>query len=184
VRLPVKPADAAAFARLPGAGLWVSLADADRARLSRIPGGRRVAVEVQGPLDEATIARLRAARPTWIRWTPPPSPSLLEWGLFAQLEGRKVVVLSAQQSAQAPCDTAARAPSAELPLATLLARSSDVFPCGRALAVAPLDTDQPTLARLVVAHPGAELVLEVGADEERARAARALLGRLGLSGRR
>ena len=72
-------------------------------------------------------------------------------------------------------------PSLELHVATLLAMSSDVFPCGTGtrVVVRP-DADAWLVQSLLVREPSVELVLDVGADADVGQRAAKLLDALAL----
>jgi hypothetical protein len=179
LRAPLAHVDAAEFARMPRVGPWLEFADL--ALVGRLPGARRLAVSIKA-LDEPTVAALTRARPSVVRWTPAAELDVLQWSLFRQVPGHRVVVgathlLVPQRCTERRGDEAAL----ELHVANLLALSSDAFPCGKGTrVVVPLDVDRWLLQSLLVRDPSVELVLEVGADAERARAARALLDALGV----
>lgn len=181
LRAPLKAFDAATFARLPAVGAWVGPMELEAAR--RLPGARRVAVELQGALDEATLARVEAARPAELRWTPPGPLTLLDWAQLAQVSGRRVVVPGPGAVLPVRCDARRPGePTLELHVASLLAVSADLFPCGQGtrVVVAP-DAEPWLLQSLVTRDPSVELILEVGASSPRASAAATLLERLGLT---
>ena len=76
-------------------------------------------------------------------------------------------------------------PSIELHVASLLALSSDVYPCGTGTrVVVQPELETWLLQSLLVRDPSVELVIEVGADSARAIAARGLLDRLQLGAAR
>lgn len=181
LRAPLSKADARVLARAPKAGLWLSPKELDGV-LGRAPGVRRLAVDVAGPLDAALAERLRAARPSFIRWQPGAPVDLLGWGLFRQLPGRKVWAPAPTEVLATRCaERDSALPSLELHVATLLAMSADVFPCGRGTRVVVGGDVEPWLLQsLVVRDPALELVLRVGADAAKASQARKLLERLGL----
>jgi hypothetical protein len=175
LRAPLTSVDAQVFGKLPKAGLWLDTPQLPV--LFRIPGARPVAIDVSGPLDLAVVNRLSAAKPTVVRWSPSTSINVLEWGLFRQLPGRKIVVMPVSLLRATNCsERSAGQPSVELDLATVLAMNSDVLPCGRAprVIVRP-GVDHWMLQSLVVRDPSAELVVIIGADEEVASATQALL---------
>ncbi|MFO0596075.1 MAG: hypothetical protein U0228_12240 [Myxococcaceae bacterium] len=180
LRAPLKPVDAALFRKVPGVGAWVSPPSLGVQAL--LPGARRVAVELQGPLDETTFAQLSQARPAEVTWRQPPPIDLLAWGQFRALGGRRIIAADARALLPVKCaERSANDPSLELHVANLLALSSDVFPCGQGTRVVVQPTVETWLLQsLLVRDPSVELVLEIGADSERAVAARGLLDRLQL----
>ncbi len=182
LRPPLKRADAEVFSALPRAGVWLDATHLPSHVQDRVPGARRLAVEVVGPLDEALAAEIASAHPSVVRWRPGPGVDLLAWALFRQLPGRKVYAPAAEQLAPAQCGARrADEPSLEVHVASLLALAGDAFPCGRATRVRiEPEVDRWLVQSVLVRDPSAQLVLEVGADEARASKARALLDELGV----
>lgn len=185
VRAPLSVTDARVLARVPKAGLWLTPGDLDGV-LGRAPGARRLAIDVKGPLDAALAEKLRSARPAVVRWSPNGAVDLLGWGLFLQLPGRKILAPAPTELLATRCgDRSATLPALELHVATLLAMSADVFPCGRGTRVVVTGELEPWLVQsLVVRDPALELVLPVGADAAQASRVRKLLDRLGLGAAR
>lgn len=181
VRAPLSRVDARVLEAVPRVGVWLHPGDVAGV-LGRAPGARRVALDLDGPLDAAAESTVRAARPSVLRWIPGGPVDLLSWSRFAQLPGRKVFVPPPDGASPAGCGTpAAQRPAVELHLATLLAMGADVFPCGPGTRVVLTSQPEPWLLRsLIVRDPAIELVLDVGADEGRAAFARRLLADLGL----
>ncbi len=179
LRAPLKSVDAREFARMPRVGAWLTPASLELA--GRLPGVRRLAVQVD-TIDEPTVAALARARPAVVRWTPTGPIDVLQWALFGQVPGHRVVVGSTHLLQATSCaERRADQPVPELHVAHLLALSSDVFPCGRGTrVVVPLEVDRWLLQSLLVRDPSVELVLEVGDDAERATKARLLLEALGV----
>ena len=184
LRAPLKPFDANAFKKLPGAGVWLTPEALEV--IGRLPGARRIALALKGPLDEALVARVRAARPSELRWTPEGPVDLLAWGQFRQLPGRRVIVATPDTLLPVTCtERRTGDPSMELHVASLLALSSDVFPCGAGTrVVVQPEVEAWLLQSLLVRDPSVELVVDVGADSARALAARGLLERLQLGASR
>lgn len=181
LRAPLRKTDALVLARAPKVGLWLTV-DALDGVVGRAPGVRRLAVDVDGPLTPDLAQRIARLGPSFLRWRPGQGVDLLGWALFRQLPGRKVFAPAPTELLATRCaDRSPGVPSLELHVATLLAMSSDVFPCGRGTRVVVTgDTEPWLLQSLVVRDPAVELVLDVGADAARASAARKLLERLGL----
>lgn len=175
LRVPLKPFDVQVFSKLPAAGGWI---DVDS--LSLAGRVRRIAFELRGPLDELLAAKVRAAKPTEFRWAPDASVDLLSWGQFRQLPGRRVIVAGPETLLPVKCtERRSGDPSLELHVASLLALSSEVYPCGvGSRVVVPPETESWLLQSLLVRDPSIELVLDIGADSARALAARGLLERL------
>jgi hypothetical protein len=180
LRAPLAPVDARVFSRLPHAGAWVAAGDLGLE--TRLPGARRVAVELSGAFDEAAIERLQRVKPAELRWTPAGTVSLLEWSLFAQLSGRRVVVSRPDQLLPVRCDRrGAGEPAQEVHIASLLSLSADAFPCtlGTRVVVQP-HVERWLLQSIVTRDPSAEVVVEVGASSLLALATRELLDQLGI----
>lgn len=178
LRAPLAPVDAAVFAKVPKAGVW--LEPPSLPLVGRLPGARRVALTLRGPLGDADFERLRRARPAEVRWSPDAPLDLLAWSQFRSLPGRRVLAAAPGALLPVRCDERTPAdPSVELHVATLLSLSSDVFPCGAGtrIVVQP-GTERWLLQSLLVRDPSAELVIDVGADPVAAAGARALLDRL------
>lgn len=182
LRPPLKPVDAEVFARLPRAGVWLDARHLDAGLQKRVPGARRLAVEVHGPLDDELAQRIARARPAFVRWQPGAPPDVLAWAQFRALPGRKVFVPAADQLLPVKCgDRSADEPAVEVHVASLLALSSDAYPCGHGTRVVLRpDTDRWLVQSVLVRDASAELVLELGADEAAASKARVLLDELGL----
>ncbi len=178
VHAPLKPVDARVWSKLPRAGAWVDLKTLSEVK--KLPGARRVAVSLDGELGDEQLATLRATRVDEVRWSPPGEVDLLRWGQFSQLTGRRVLVTPSKESWAVTCERRS-GPSVELHLSSLLAASSEVFPCGSGMrVVVPENADDWLLHSLVLREPTVELVLEVP-DDERARGARGLVERLQVS---
>jgi hypothetical protein len=181
LRAPLAAPAIAPLLRLPHVGAWVSAKDLSALR-GHLPAGRALAVQVEGELDEATLAAIAAARPTLVSWSPGAPVSLLQWGLFRQLSGRKILVSRpGEPLVPAACAQQPRGEVAvELHLAVLLALNSEVFPCGAGKRVlVPVSVDRWLLQSLVVTDPSVELVFELGGDDALAGKARAVLDALG-----
>jgi hypothetical protein len=176
VRAPLGARDAAALGRLTRVGGWISLEEAPA-----LGALRRVAVTVEGKLGAAQLARLARLRPALVQWRPEDALDLLQWSLFRQVPGRRVLVAPAGALLPVRCEARRGSePALELHLAQLLALSSDIFPCGLGTRVLlPPATDPWLVQSLVVRDPSVELVLLVGADAAAAVEARQLLIALG-----
>jgi hypothetical protein len=181
LRLPLAHVDGAALARAPRAGLWFQASAALKPVLSRYRASRPLALDVAGALDAEQQAWLGALRPTFTRWRPTESVDLLQWGRFASLPGRKTVVLTPGLLVPRSCEARSPTePSAELHVATLLAVSAGVFPCGAGTRVEVLPDVEPWLLKsLIVRDPSVELLVTVGDDVRRVGRTRALLELLG-----
>lgn len=177
LRPPFKPVDLNLFSKMPAAGAW--LEPEGMAVAGRV---RRVAVSLKGALDEPLLAKVTAARPTEVHWAPDGAVDLLTWGQFRRLPGRRIISSAPQALLPVKCDSRNTTdPSLELHVASLLALSSDVYPCGTGTrVVVQPQVETWLLQSLLVRDPSVELVVEVGADSARALAARGLLERLQL----
>ncbi len=181
IRPPLAATELRAFGRSPKTGWWVTLAPGEGlASLERARGARPLALEVAGALSEETTGAVKNLRPTLVRWTPPAELDLLQWSRFRSFPGRKVLVVSSQLL---PRDCSARSatePAAELHVATLLAVSAPVFPCGvgTRVEIAP-DLEPWLLKSLVVRDPSVELVVRVDDSVRAVGKTRALLELLG-----
>lgn len=174
LRAPLKPIDARVFAKLPRVGPWVGVDGLELA--ARLPGARRLALSLEGPIDEATAGKVSAARPAEVRWTPTVELDLLAWGEFRRLPGRRVIVAGPAVLLPVKCsERKAGDPTLELHVASLLSLSSDVFPCGVGTRVVVQPGTEPWLLQsLLVRDPSVELVIDVGADATRAIGAKKL----------
>lgn len=182
LRPPLLPVDSAPFSRVPRLGAWLGLDALDL--VGALPGARRVAVQLgEAPLDEATALRVARARPAHVSWAPRAPVDLLQWGLFLQVPGRKVLVATPAVLLALRCaGRSAREPAVELHVAQLLAASSEVFPCGRgARVIVEPQVERWLVQSLTVRDPSVELTLELGADADRASATRTLLDELGFA---
>ncbi len=183
LRAPFEPGHLTQLERLPHVGLWVRAAELTGKGGERLKGPRRVAVELEGPLDEAIAARVAAVHPAWVIWRRSGPVDLLAWGLFRQLPGRKLFAPDPAQLTRVDCGRRdeARAPAAWVHVTLLMAMAGDVFPCGRGGWVQLEPTTEPWVAGSVLARdPSAELAFEVGASEERSSTTRRLLDALGV----
>jgi hypothetical protein len=176
LRAPVTEAHARALTRAPRAGVWVDAGLVDA--VGRVLGPRPLAVSISGALDEATAARIGAARPELTEWVAPGSIDLLAWSLFRALPGRRIVTLEQAMACSGPVE---HEPAAKVHIASLLSLGGAAFPCGLGprVVVAP-DTDRWLIQSIVVRDPTAELELDVGGDEGAAKKTAALLDELGL----
>lgn len=179
LRAPISAVDGKALKKSPRAGLWLSLDDPSG--VAAVRGSRPLALDVTGTVDDVKHGWLLAQKPTFLRWAPGESIDLLEWSRFKTLPGRKTVVLTPGLLLPRDCATRDPAePSAELHVATLLAVSAGVFPCGAGTRVeVPPDVEPWLLKSLIVRDPSVELVVRVGDDVRKVGRARGLLELLG-----
>lgn len=181
LKAPLSAGEAAVYGRLPRVGAWGSV-EAMEAAHQRLPGSRRLAVDLRSPLDEALFERIEGLRPAMVRWAPPGPIDVLGWGLFRALGGRKVLVLTPGLFCPVRCEgRPSTEPAVEIHLAQLLAMNSELFPCGAGgrIIIDPR-TDPWLLQSLLVRDPSVELVVSVGADAALASKAALLLEVLGL----
>ena len=152
-------------------GPWVEERDLDVARVRRWSPGR-LAVDVEGPFTDAVAARLRVLRPVAVRWARGAWPERDEWMRIRELPGVELSGLGGvpPDCTAVPARTRVRV---RLPLASLTAEGV----CGLPLRVEVPPTADAVHAMLV-AHPEAELAVEVGEDSARADLAARLLDQL------
>lgn len=181
LRLPLAPVDGNALARAPRAGLWFPASADLKPVLSRYRASRPLALELEGALDAEQHALIGALRPSFSRWRPADPVDLLQWSRFRSLPGRKTVVLAPGLIVPQRCDDRSlEEPAAELHVATLLAVSAGVFPCGAGTRVEVLPEVEPWLLKsLIVRDPSVELVVQVGDDIRKVGKTRGLLELLG-----
>ncbi len=177
LRAPVRDSDARQLSKVPRAGLWLDFNDLDGAR--RVLGPRRLAINLIGPLDEATFDKLQSLRPAETSWAAPVLVDLLSWSLFRQLPGRKILLRNPGEPLPADCP---ENPGTGEP--TLQSRSGlnpGGFPCGRGPRIeVPWDIDRTVLKGLLVREPSTELVVRLGDDPRMVSKVRRLLDDLGL----
>lgn len=180
LRAPVNRTDADVFARIPKVGASVRAADLKGLR-GRLPGVRRLALALDGPLDDATWRAISEVSPSLINWRPQGAVDLLQWAFFEQLPGRKLVAWPPAALVPMRCDDGRSSAAIDLHVATLLALGTDAFPCGkgRLVTVSP-EVDDWLLTSLLLRDASTELRLEIGADAQAAIATRRLLERLDL----
>jgi hypothetical protein len=181
LRAPLSRVDGQSLAAAPRAGLWLKLEPGWTEVLPRWRGSRPVALELEGPLDEARLVTALELRPTRVRWRPTGPVDVLEWSRFRQVAPlRSVVVTPAFLLPQDCGDRLVDEAAAELHVATLLSVSAGVFPCGKGTRVeVASDVDAWLLKSLVVRDPSVELVVTVGDDVRKVGATRQLLEALG-----
>ena len=181
VRPPLTAGDARALTRHPRVGAWIDEAawPPAQGRPARVA---LLAVEVAGVWDEPRSARVQALRPQLVRWSPAAAPDVMAWGLFRQTPGRRVVALPTQALLATRCARRSHdEPALEIDAATLLALSSDVFPCGAGVRVVLRpDFDLSLLQGWLVREPSLELVLRPGLDDAAAGQTARFLDALGL----
>jgi hypothetical protein len=178
VRSPLKPVDAEVFAKLPRVGVWSVDSALSEADARRVPGVRRVALELTTPLDEELVSALGRRRLAQVLWRPKESPDLLAWGLFRQLPGKKIFAPPGERPG---CPDGASGPTVEIHLASLLIGGEGAAACGKGAHVVLTPDAAPWMIDALLAKdPSAELVLKVGGDDGKARSAARFLDSLGL----
>jgi hypothetical protein len=178
MRAPFSRSQLEQLERLPRVGLWVRATELGGKGAGWLKGPRRLAIELDGPLDEALAARIEAVRPDWVIWRHSGPVDLLAWALYKQLPGRKLYAPEPDQLTRVDCGRREqpREPAAWVPVAVLTAAAGDVFPCGKGGWVQLEPGAERWIASSVLAHdPSAELVFDVGAAEDRSVATRRLL---------
>ncbi|MDX2014967.1 MAG: hypothetical protein SFW67_32525 [Myxococcaceae bacterium] len=181
LRAPLSKVDGQAMAAAPRAGFWLRPDPRWPEVLRRWRGSRAVALDLEGPLDEALAATAALVAPTRVRWRPTGPVDVLEWARFRQLGPRRSVEVTPDFLLARDCgDRLSDEASAELHVATLLAVSAGVFPCGKGTRVeVPPDIDRWLLTSLLARDPSIELSVTVGDDVRKVGAARRLLEALG-----
>lgn len=185
VRPPLLEPQLRQLRRLPRAGLWIRLADADALRVFRL-GPRPLAVEGRGVLDAERIAELGSLRPSEVQWEGAVNPDV--WSALATLRGRKVVHLSGEGAW--PCTEDGNADPVPPPAlrGLWLGATTDApegllhrpLPaCGLPLRVRLLGPPSDAeLARIFSRRPLTELEVAVESDPESVRAVQRLQARL------
>lgn len=181
LRPPLKAVDLKALERAPAAGLWLQSSPDVEASVLRFRGRRPLALDVTTGFDESQAELVRKLKPDELRWSVR-APDVLEWSLFSTAPAaRHIARLEAGSVVPQPCSSrATNTPSAQVHVATLLAMSTAVFPCGAGTRVElPTEAEPWLLKSLVVRDPSVELVLRVSDDVRQVGRARLLLEALG-----
>jgi len=168
------PLGAPALAPFTGrVGPWVAERGLDVARVRRWSPGR-LAVDVEGPLTEELAARLRVLRPMAIRWSRGGWPEHGEWTRARAFSGME---LSGLGGGEVEC--AAVPPRTRVRIRVPLAAVTVDGVCRLPLRVeVPASVDAVEVLRMLLLHPGAELVVDVGDEPSWAEAARRLIDQL------
>lgn len=154
-------------------GPWVEARGLDVARVRRWSPGR-LAVDVEGPFTEELAARLRVMRPVAARWARGGWPEREEWTRARAFSGVELSGLAA-----APVDCSAVPPRTRVRIRMPLGAVTADGVCGLPLRVeVPATVDVGEVHGMLVLHPDAELLVEVGDEVARAEAARRLLDSL------
>ncbi|MCU0702299.1 MAG: hypothetical protein MUC96_37865 [Myxococcaceae bacterium] len=181
LRPPLSKVDGQALGAAPRAGLWIRPDPRWPEALRRWRGSRQVALDLEGPLDDAQATLASQLAPSRVRWRPSGPVDVLEWARFRRAAQRRSVVVTPDFLLARDCgDRLVDEASAELHVATLLAVSAGVFPCGKGTRVeVPPDVDRWLLASLLARDPSVELSVTVGDDVRKVGAVRRLLEALG-----
>ena len=154
-------------------GPWVEERGLDVARVRRWSPGR-LAVDVEGPFTEELAARLRVLRPVAVRWARGGWPERGEW---MRARGFSGVELAGAPGGPVDCD--AVPPRTRIRVRVPLPSLTPEGVCGLALRVeVPASADPAAVHAALLAHPDAELRVEVGEDAARASAVRRLVEQL------
>jgi hypothetical protein len=154
-------------------GPWVEERGLDVRRVRRWSPGR-LAVDVEGPLTGELVARIRVLRPIAVRWRRGGWPEHEEWVRAGAFPG---VELGDLGSARPDCGAIPARTRCRVRVLLETLPSEGV--CGLPLRIElPAGTDAAAVQAALVAHPGAELLVEVGDETARADAAARLLDRL------
>ncbi len=162
VRPPFTAALRSQLARVPNAGLWVDFGNV--AQVGAVLGNRPLAVSVHGALDSAAMARLTAAKPRVVLWSPEALPDLLALSLARQLTGKMWLAWPRNMPVPAVCP-----PQLGVALRVELSSAEKLEPsCAKQsiFTVTPFMSavELETLAQMA---PAAQVVFEVGADADR-----------------
>jgi hypothetical protein len=170
LRAPLSLSVANTFRRTPRAGVWAHSLQEAKQLNGRLPGVRRMAIELSGV--SVDWEALRALRPSFLRWRPGGEIDLLSWSTFLQVKaGRKLVQLDGDSVPQICRERSPFTPGVYIAIGSAMSLSKDVFPCGKGnmIALSP-STELWLLTALAVRDPSSELIFEVGSDVEKARA--------------
>jgi hypothetical protein len=172
----------AQLSRAPAAGIW--LRPKGGAALPALrPGPLRLAISLEGPLDEARAEAVVKLSPAVVEWkTNARQADLLSWSLFKNLPGK--LLFRPDTDAVAPVDCARpgrQDVAVAVHVALLLSLGKDAFPCGKGARIRVTAETEPWVVQsLHVGDPSKEIELDVGADLARVRKARQLFDALGL----
>lgn len=171
VRPPLgAPALAAFVGRV---GPWIAERGVDVSRVRRWSPGR-LAVDVEGPLTEELAARMRVLRPVAVRWSRGGWPEHEEWMRARGFSGVELLGIGA-----VPVDCTAVPARTQLRIRVALASVTADGICGLPLRVeVPAGVDAGEVHRLLLLHPDADLVVDVGEDIAQADAARRWIDQL------
>jgi hypothetical protein len=178
LRAPLSMSVANTFKKTPRAGIWAHSLQEAKQLNGRLPGVRRMAIELSGVSVDWDA--LRTLRPSLLRWRPGGEIDLLSWSAFLQVKaGRKLVQLDGEGVSPICREKSPFAPGLFIEIGSAMSLSKDVFPCGKGnmMVVSP-GTELWLLTALAARDRSAELIFEVGSDVENARALIQLLPKL------
>lgn len=181
LRAPLEAKALRQLARAPAAGVW--LRPGASALPAVKPGPLRLAISLEGPLDEARAAEVARLSPSVVEWRASAQQvDLLSWSLFRNLPGR--LLFRPEADAVAPVDCARpglESVAVAVHVAFLLSLGKDAFPCGKGARIrVSVETEPWVIQALHVQDPSKEIELDVGADLAKVRKARQLFDALGL----
>ena len=154
-------------------GPWIDLRDVDVSRVRRWSPGR-LAVDVDGPFTEALVARLRVLRPAAVRWSRGGWPEHDEW---VRVRGFHGVELLGLGKAPVDCGAVPARTRVRVRLALGLVTADGV--CGMPLRVeVAAAAEAAEVHTLLLAHPDADLAVDVGGETAQADAARRWIDQL------
>ncbi len=171
VRPPLgAPALAAFVGRV---GPWIAERGVDVARVRRWSPGQ-LAVDVEGPFSEELAARVRVMRPVAVRWSRGGWPEREEW---MRARGFSGVELSGLGAAPIDCGVVPERMRVRVRVALTSVPAEGI--CGLPLRVeVPAGVDAGDVHRLLLVHPDADLVVDVGEEIAQADAARRWIDQL------
>lgn len=171
VRPPLgAPALAAFVGRV---GPWIAERGVDVARVRRWSPGQ-LAVDVEGPFSDELTARVRVIRPVAVRWNRGGWPQREEW---VRARGFSGVELSGLGAAPADCGAVPERTRVRVRVALASVPADGI--CGLPLRVeVPAGVEAGDVHRLLIAHPDADLLVDVGEEIAQADAARRWIDQL------
>jgi len=154
-------------------GPWIDERGIDVARVRRW-SPRRLAVDVEGPFSEELAGRLRVLRPVVVRWNRGGWPEREEWTRARAFSGVELAGVGA-----APVDCAVVPARAQVRVRVPLGSVTADGVCGLPLRVeVPAGVMAEELHALLLVHPGADLLVEVGEEIPKADAVRRWIDQL------
>lgn len=154
-------------------GPWIDLAGVDVAAVRRWSPGR-LAVDVAGPLTDELASRLRILRPVAVRWSRGGWPDGEEWKRARGFSGVELLGVGT-----APVDCGAVPASTRVRVRVPLASVTPEGVCGLPLRVeVPPAAEAGAVHTLLLVHPGADLLVDVGDEVSQADAARRWIDQL------